>query len=255
MSIKIRPAARMLTLAALAAGTLALAGCAAPYGAGYGDGYGTGYQTGYQTAGYQGAYGNAGYGTGYDNGYQAGYGTSGTQISGAPAYPQQSYPQQSYPQQSYPQQTQQPAYPRQPGYDQYGYPQQAQGSYDGTYGNGAAYNDPYTVRYGWVESIEQVGGQPANASGVGAVLGGVAGGLLGHQIGGGRGNTVATIGGAVAGALAGNEVEKRTHTTPAAFRVRVRTNDNAYMTLTQASPYNLRIGDRVKVQNGTAVPY
>lgn len=250
MSITIRPAVRTLALAALAAGTLALAGCAAPYGAGYGDGYGTGYQTGYQTAGYQGAYANAGYGSGYGSGY----GTSGTQISGAPTYPQQPYPQQSYPQQaypqsSYPQPAQQPAYPQQPAYDQYGYPQQAQGSYDG------GYSDPYAVRYGWVESIEQVGGQPANASGVGAVLGGVAGGLLGHQIGGGRGNTVATIGGAVAGALAGNEVEKRTHTTPPAFRVRVRTNDNAYMTLTQASPYNLRIGDRVKVQNGTAVPY
>ncbi len=111
------------------------------------------------------------------------------------------------------------------------------------------------MRYGWVESIEQVGGQPANASGVGAVLGGVAGGLLGHQIGGGRGNTVATIGGAVAGALAGNEVEKRTNTTPPAFRVRVRTNDNGYLTLTQNTPYNLRIGDRVKIQNGVAMPY
>lgn len=231
MSITIRPAVRTLALAILAASTLA--GCAVPYGAGYGDGYGTGYQTGYQTAGYGGA--------GYGSGYGAGYGTSGTQISGAPAYPQQSYPQQQYPQQQ--------TYPQQPGYDQYGYPQQAQGSY----GNG--YSDPYAVQYGWVESIEQVGGQPSNASGVGAVLGGVAGGLLGHQIGGGRGNTVATIGGAVAGALAGNEVEKRTNTTPPAFRVRVRTNESGYMTLTQASPYNLRIGDRVKIQNGVAVPY
>ena len=74
MSITIRPVARTLALAAVAAGTLALAGCAAPYGAGYGDGYGSGYQTGYQTAGYQGTYGNAGYGSAY--------GTSGTQISG-----------------------------------------------------------------------------------------------------------------------------------------------------------------------------
>jgi len=90
---------------------------------------------------------------------------------------------------------------------------------------------------------------------VGAVIGGVAGGLLGHQIGGGRGNTVATIGGAVAGALAGNEVEKRSNTTPPAFRVRVRTQDNNYLMLTQASPYNLRIGDRVKIQNGVATPY
>ena len=81
------------------------------------------------------------------------------------------------------------------------------------------------------------------------------GGLLGHQVGGGRGNTVATIGGAVAGALAGNEVEKRSGTTQPAFRVRVRTNDNNYLTLTQTTPYNLRMGDRVKVQNGVAMPY
>ncbi|WP_423193859.1 glycine zipper 2TM domain-containing protein [Cupriavidus sp. H18C2] len=244
MSISIRPAVRTLALAVLAAGTLA--GCAAPYGAGYGDGYGTGYQTGYQTAGYQGAYGNPAYNGGYNNGYNTGYGTSGTQISGAPGYPQSSpYPATS-------------SYPQQPGYDQYGYPQPAQGgsygAYDGASTNGG-YSDPYAVRYGWVESIEQVGGQPANASGVGAVLGGVAGGLLGHQIGGGRGNTVATIGGAVAGALAGNEVEKRTSTAPAAFRVRVRTQDNGYLTLTQGSPYNMRIGDRVRIQNGVAMPY
>jgi outer membrane lipoprotein SlyB len=111
------------------------------------------------------------------------------------------------------------------------------------------------VRYGWVESIEMVRGQPADTSGVGAVIGGVAGGLLGHQVGGGRGNTIATIGGAVAGAVAGNAVEKQTNTGPAAYRVRVRTNDSGYLTLTQASPYNLRSGDRVKIQNGVAVPY
>jgi hypothetical protein len=35
----------------------------------------------------------------------------------------------------------------------------------------------------------------------------------------------------------------------------VRTNDNAYVTVTQNSPYNLRTGDRVKIQNGVAMPY
>ena len=232
---------RSVVLVALAAS--ALAGCAAPYG--YADGYGTGY----------GSYGSTGYGsTGYGS-----YGTGGTQISGGyPAYPQQqTYPQQSYPQQqTYPQ----ASYPQQPGYDQYAYPSQpstsqSQASYDNTYGNGNGNNDPYAVRYGWVESIEQLSGQPASPSGAGAVIGGVVGGLLGHQVGGGRGNTVATIGGAVAGALAGNEVEKRSSTTPPAFRVRVRTNDNAYLTLTQTSPYNLRTGDRVKIQSGVAMPY
>jgi len=230
---------RSVVLVALAAS--ALAGCAAPYG--YADGYGTGY----------GSYGSTGYGSGY--------GTSGTQISGGyPAYPQsQAYPQQ---QQTYPQQQAYPqaSYPQQPGYDQYAYPSQPsvsqpQASYDNAYGNGNGNNDPYAVRYGWVESIEQLAGQPAGTSGAGAVIGGVVGGLLGHQVGGGRGNTVATIGGAVAGALAGNEVEKRSSTTPPAFRVRVRTNDNAYLTLTQTSPYNLRTGDRVKIQNGVAMPY
>jgi len=35
----------------------------------------------------------------------------------------------------------------------------------------------------------------------------------------------------------------------------VRTTDNGYLTLTQSTPYNLRNGDRVKVQNGVAMPY
>lgn len=254
-SLATRTAARSIAVAAMA--VAALAGCAAPYGTDFGNGYGTGYQpqaaypTGYQNgypAGYQTGYSNAGYGntgyanTGYGNtGYGAPYGTSGTQISGAPGYA----PPAQY-----------PAYPQQPGYDQYGYPRQAQGGNDNSYGgNASGYGDPYAVRYGWVESIEQVGGQPADTSGAGAVIGGVVGGLLGHQVGGGRGNTVATIGGAVAGALAGNEVEKRSGTTAPAFRVRVRTNDNGSLTLTQASPYNLRTGDRVRIQNGVAMPY
>jgi outer membrane lipoprotein SlyB len=223
-------------LALLAAG--ALAGCVtAPYGGGYG-GYGT--------------YGNSG---AYDSNTQA----SGAypvaypqQGSSQPAYAQPDYPQAGYPQQapvqeSYPQQ----GYPQQ-GYPQQGYPQAgyqqaapAQGAYGG---------DAYGVRYGQVESIEMLPGQQQGGV-AGALIGGAVGGLLGHQVGGGRGNTIATIGGAVAGALAGNEVEKRANTTPPAYRIRVRTTDNGYLTLTQSTAYNLRNGDRVKVQNGVAMPY
>ncbi|MDF3834897.1 glycine zipper 2TM domain-containing protein [Cupriavidus basilensis] len=217
---------RAAALGLLAAG--ALTGCVtAPYG-----GYG----------GYGGAYGNNG-------GYGA-YGSSGAQAGGAypVAYPQQGYEQQGYQQQGY----EQPAYPQQ------GYPQQTapQAGYPQTYPAEGGYgNDAYGVRYGQVESIEMLPGQAPGGSGAGAVIGGVVGGLLGHQVGGGRGNTVATIGGAVAGALAGNEVEKRANTAPPAYRIRVRTTDNAYLTLTQSTPYNLRNGDRVKVQNGVAMPY
>ncbi|WP_439669588.1 Glycine zipper 2TM domain-containing protein [Cupriavidus necator] len=218
---------RSVVLAVLGAG--ALAGCATPYG--YDNGYGGGYG-----GSYGGGYSSSGYGT-------SGYGGS-TTISGYPAqqgYPQ-GYPQQGYPQQGYPQQ----GYPQQP-YPQQSYPD---GSYGTNYGNQA-----YGVRYGWVEAIEVVPGQPPSTSGAGAVVGGIVGGLLGHQVGGGRGNTVATIGGAVAGAVAGNEVEKRTGSSAAAYRVRVRTSDNAYLTLTQSNAYQMRIGDRVKVENGVAVPY
>ncbi|ODV42223.1 hypothetical protein AWV79_28990 [Cupriavidus sp. UYMMa02A] len=213
---------RSVVLAVLGAG--ALAGCVtAPYG-GYAGGYSGGSSGGY------GSYGGAGATT------QAGYPQA--------SYPQASYPQQGYPQASYPQQ----GYP-QPGYQQ-GYPA------DSGYGNNANSGaDQYGVRYGWVESIEVLQGQASSTSGAGAVVGGIVGGLLGHQVGGGRGNTVATIGGAVAGALAGNEVEKRGSAVPPAYRVRVRTNDNAYLTVTQTNPYQLRNGDRVRVENGVAVPY
>ncbi len=206
---------RSVVLAVLAAA--ALAGCVtAPYG-------------GYSSYG-----GSAGYGGSYGGSY------GGTQTSGYPSYPQPSYPQQTYPQQGYPQQ----------GYPQ---PYPAEGSYGG-YGN----EQQYGVRYGWVETIEMLPGQSAaDTSGAGAVVGGLLGGLLGHQVGRGRGNTVATIGGAVAGALAGNEVEKRAGVggTQPAFRIRVRTNDNSYLTVTQTSAYNLRNGDRVRVENGVAAPY
>jgi len=173
-----------------------------------------------------------GYAGGYSGGYSGGYGAQ--QAAGSyPTY-QQGYPQQSYPQQGY----------------QQGYPA------DGTNGSYAGYGaEQYGTRYGWVDSIEAVPGQAPSTSGAGAVVGGIVGGLLGHQVGGGRGNTVATIGGAVAGALAGNEVEKRSGTVPPAYRVRVRTNDNGYLTLTQSNAYQLRIGDRVKVENGVAMPY
>ncbi|KJK26276.1 surface antigen [Burkholderiaceae bacterium 16] len=223
---------RTSALALLAAG--ALAGCVtAPYGGGYG---------GYGSYGNSGAYGSS---TQASGGYPVAYPQQGYS---QPAYPQPEYPQAGYPQQA----------PAQESYPQQGYPQQSypQGGYpQANTAQGAYGSDAYGVRYGNVESIEMLPGQAPAGGVAGALIGGVVGGLLGHQVGGGRGNTVATIGGAVAGALAGNEVEKRTTTAPPTYRIRVRTTDNGYLTLTQSTPYNLRNGDRVKVQNGVAMPY
>lgn len=246
MSVPVR-SLLSVTLAALAA--LGLGACAAPYGYGGPGGYG-GYAP----------YGSAG-ATGYANGYggstaggtyvsQDGYASADGAQAGAyaPAEPAPAYPPAAYPPATYPGAAGQP-----PAYGQSG----QQGSYGAPgYAQGApAAPVAYGVRYGWVESIEQLPPQPAGTSGAGAVVGGLVGGLLGHQVGGGRGNTVATIGGAVVGALAGNEVEKRASTAPQAFRVRVRTSDNAYLTLTQSDAYRLRNGDRVRIENGVAVPY
>lgn len=209
---------RTTMLAAVAAG--ALGGCVTqPYG-------------GYGSYGGYGGYGNNGsYGTTQP---APAYPVANPQPVYAPApNPQPVYSQgPSYPQPAYPDGYSQPTYPA----DNAGVPQAG-------------------VYYGYVEAIEALPAQPANASGAGAVVGGLLGGLLGHQVGGGRGNTVATIGGAVAGAVAGNEIEKRTNVGPSGYRVRVRTNDNGYLTVTQNTVSNLRNGSRVRVENGVAIAY
>lgn len=166
-----------------------------------------------------------------------------------PVYAQPVYPQPVYPQPVYQQAAPPPApaaYPPPPPRSAPPAYQQARNPAEPA-GNAAVY-------FGTVESIETLATPAPSTSGAGTVVGGLVGGLLGHQIGGGRGNTVATIGGAVAGAVAGNEVEKRSATGAPAYRVRVRTSDNGLLTVTQTSVGNLRNGDRVRVENGVAMP-
>ena len=106
----------------------------------------------------------------------------------------------SYPGATYPSQTQYPSqYPNQnPGQypNQYPnqYPPQAQYPAQNQQGN--------YVEYGRVNNIEvfQTQQQPAQGSGLGAILGGVAGAVVGHQFGGGSGRDVATVAGALGGA-------------------------------------------------------
>jgi outer membrane lipoprotein SlyB len=131
-----------------------------------------------------------------------------------------------------------------------------------------SYGDPYYVPQGYyssgyvdnryddwrVTSIEvmPVVGRSA-PSGAGAVIGGIAGGVIGHQIGSGRGNDAATIAGAIGGALVGNEVEKNRRVGDA-YRVTVRGPNGNYETYVMESLGPLRVGDRVRVANGTIYP-
>lgn len=143
----------------------------------------------------------------------------------------------SYPASSYPTQTQQ--YPSQPYPSQYPaatYPN-AQGNY---------------AEYGRVSNVEVLRSQqPAQGTGVGAVIGGVAGAAIGSQIGGGNGRNVATVAGAIGGALAGNAIEKSRNTTvQESFRVSIRMDNGSMRSYDVPAMGELRIGDRVRVENG-----
>lgn len=110
----------------------------------------------------------------------------------------------------------------------------------------------YSVDYGVVDAI-QIVPSGGGTSGAGAAVGGVVGGLLGNQVGGGSGRTAATVAGAVGGALAGNEIEKnRAARAGETYQLGIRLNNGGYQTLRQDSLGDLRVGDRVRIENGRA---
>ncbi len=118
--------------------------------------------------------------------------------------------------------------------------------------------------YGVVQSIELVQqGNTGNTGiggsgiGIGTIAGAVIGGIVGNQVGSGRGNTAATVIGAAGGAYAGHEIEKRKQQPQAAdlYRLSIRMNDGSYQTLTQDTVADLRVGDRVQIDNAIARRY
>jgi outer membrane lipoprotein SlyB len=120
------------------------------------------------------------------------------------------------------------------------------------------YNQPVSssMQYGVVDSIQTVQAAAGQSSGLGAVAGGVVGGVLGNQVGGGSGRTAATAAGIVGGALAGNEIEKsRSANTRSAYQIGIRLQGGGYQTVTQDTTADLRVGDRVRIENGRAYRY
>ncbi len=123
----------------------------------------------------------------------------------------------------------------------------------GNYGNSTRYSSAYGI----VDSINAVqtdsNGSPI---GIGTVIGGVVGGVLGNQVGGGTGRTVATAAGAVGGAVVGHEIEKnRNNANANAFRIGVRLDKGGFETITQRDIGDLRVGDRVRVENNHVTRY
>ncbi len=110
------------------------------------------------------------------------------------------------------------------------------------------------VEYGRVNNVEIIRAQqPSAGPGIGAVIGGVAGAVVGNQIGSGGGRTAATVIGAVGGAVAGNAIERSRTANAAAgesYRVSVQLDNGSMRAYDMTSYGELRIGDRVRVENG-----
>ena len=115
-----------------------------------------------------------------------------------------------------------------------------------------------SVAYGVIDVIEITRGSSdgigGSGIGAGAVIGGVVGGVLGHQVGGGTGKDIATVAGVVGGAMAGHQIEKSTKPQDA-YRIRVRLDNGGVQTVTQQSINDLRVGDRVRIENDRVSRY
>lgn len=115
--------------------------------------------------------------------------------------------------------------------------------------------DPGTrvyAEYGRVENIGTVQvAQRGGDSGVGAILGAVIGGVVGNRFGAGTGRALATGAGVVGGGLAGNAIEKNHDRRDGeVYRVQVRFDDGSVRSFDFQRIDDLRVGDRVKFQDG-----
>lgn len=119
----------------------------------------------------------------------------------------------------------------------------------------AASTGSQAVSYGVIEGIDSVSPGAVGSVGVGTVGGAVVGGVLGNQVGSGSGRKAATIAGAIGGAVAGNQIDQRRNTAPPKADVHVRMRDGSYQTFRQESQGDLRVGQRVRIENGQLFRY
>ncbi len=108
---------------------------------------------------------------------------------------------------------------------------------------------PVRADEGKIEAIEIYRAPDNKPLNGGTLIGGVAGGVIGHQIGSGRGNTAATIAGAIGGAVVGNEIDKRQRQATR-YRVTVRLDSGSSLIVDETRDLDLRVGDRVRIEDG-----
>jgi len=105
------------------------------------------------------------------------------------------------------------------------------------------------VQYGYVRNIQQLD-TSRRTSGAGAILGAVVGGVVGNQIGSGTGRAAATGVGAVAGAVVGNKIEQNRNAGQPYYQVDVRLDNGDFRSFDYYDLSGLRVGDRVRIQDG-----
>ena len=113
--------------------------------------------------------------------------------------------------------------------------------------------------YGRITNIEFVQGSTASSPDntvrnavIGGVIGAVVGSVVGKNINDGGYRSGTTIAGAAGGAAIGSQVGKNQQapvTTNPSYRVTVQTDGGAWRTYEVGSTGDLRVGDRVRVEN------
>lgn len=107
----------------------------------------------------------------------------------------------------------------------------------------------FGAQYGVVQHIDTVHGRE-RTTGTGAVVGGLIGGVVGRELTRGGHKGLGTGVGAVAGAVLGNEIEKSNRGTQEIYRVTVRLDrGGGQRSFDYAQLYDLRLGDRVRIEN------
>lgn len=123
-----------------------------------------------------------------------------------------------------------------------------------TYSNPNAVVTSDVMAYGRVANIEMIQANTvprSNNSTAGTIIGGVVGAALGSTIGGGSGRAAATILGAVGGAVVGNKIAQNRDGTYASnvYRISVQTDNGGWLSYDVAATGDLRVGDRVRIEN------
>ena len=106
---------------------------------------------------------------------------------------------------------------------------------------------------GVVSAIDRVSSQD-QLTGAGAVIGGITGALIGRQFGGSSdGRARGTLFGGVAGLLLGNEIERQRGGLRDMVRVSVQFDNGSVRRFDMGSAGDLRVGDRVRIEDNRVV--